>query len=117
MEISLKFSKDGIIYSIYVPFYISNKFSFDKLHFYALFSVSLETYCCIISKTESSSNTSKLVFCIGGAYGFSDQIRKTTKMNISLSKMTLAHKMVPLLLLEQIYRAYTIKIGHQYHKI
>jgi len=60
---------------------------------------------------------SRIIFCIGGAYGFSDQIRQKTKSQLSISKMTLAHRMVPLILLEQLYRAHTINIGHAYHKI
>jgi len=70
----------------------------------------------LLSETEVKPNIQKIIFCIGGAYGFSDEIRQKTNFQLSLSKMTFAHKMVPALLMEQIYRAHTIKIGHQYHK-
>jgi len=60
-------------------------------------------------------NPLPLVFAIGGADGFSDQARSTAQQVISLGKMTLAHELARVVLLEQIYRAFTILKGHPYH--
>ena len=59
--------------------------------------------------------TKSLVFLIGGAYGFSNQIYQRANSKFSLSKMTFTHQMVRLIFLEQLYRAYTIKKGEKYH--
>lgn len=56
-----------------------------------------------------------LVFIIGGAYGFSDEIYTLAQDKISLSNMTFSHQMVRLFFLEQIYRAFTILKGEPYH--
>lgn len=60
-------------------------------------------------------NPLPLVFAIGGADGFSDAARKSAQQLISLGKMTLAHELARVVLLEQIYRAFTILKGHPYH--
>lgn len=57
----------------------------------------------------------KLVFVIGGPYGFSDAVYSACRQRLSLSKLTFNHQMVRLFLLEQIYRAYTIIHHHPYH--
>ncbi len=57
----------------------------------------------------------ELVFCIGGAYGFSDEVYKRANSKIALSQMTLTHQMVRLFAIEQIYRAFTILKGEKYH--
>jgi 23S rRNA (pseudouridine1915-N3)-methyltransferase len=54
-------------------------------------------------------------FVIGGAFGVTDEIRKSAKGSIALSKMTLTHEMARLLFLEQLYRAFTILKGKEYH--
>tara|TARA_Y100000589_G_C27198179_1_gene648025 strand:+ start:2923 stop:3393 length:471 start_codon:yes stop_codon:yes gene_type:complete len=59
--------------------------------------------------------TKNLVFLIGGAYGFSNQIYQRANSKFSLSKMTFTHQMVRLIFLEQLYRAYTITKGEKYH--
>ena len=56
-----------------------------------------------------------LVFAIGGADGFSDETRAAAQSVISLGKMTLAHELARIVLLEQVYRAFTILKGHPYH--
>lgn len=58
----------------------------------------------------------RLVYLIGGADGLSDEVIAAADMVLSLSKMTFTHDMVRLLLVEQLYRAYTIKAGERYHK-
>lgn len=65
---------------------------------------------------ENKSEFNKLIFCIGGAYGFNDLILQKAHLVLSLSKMTFPHKMIRLFLLEQLYRAHTIKTNHKYHK-
>ena len=56
-----------------------------------------------------------LLFAIGGADGFSDQARHTASFTLSLGKMTLPHELARVVLLEQLYRAFTILQGHPYH--
>jgi 23S rRNA (pseudouridine1915-N3)-methyltransferase len=60
-------------------------------------------------------NPLPLVFAIGGADGFSDEVRAAAQQTISLGKITLAHELARIVLLEQIYRAFTILKGHPYH--
>lgn len=57
----------------------------------------------------------ELAFAIGGAYGFSDQVRMRADRLLSLSPMTFTHQMVRPFLLEQIYRACTILNNEPYH--
>lgn len=57
----------------------------------------------------------KLLFVIGGPYGFSPAVYAACPLKLSLSKLTFSHQMVRLFLIEQIYRAYTIIHNHPYH--
>ncbi|MBQ0020247.1 MAG: 23S rRNA (pseudouridine(1915)-N(3))-methyltransferase RlmH [Bacteroidales bacterium] len=57
----------------------------------------------------------RLVFVVGGPYGFSPQIHKMAAEKISLSQMTFSHQMIRLLFTEQIYRAMTILNNEPYH--
>ena len=57
----------------------------------------------------------RLVFVIGGPYGFSPEVYARANEQISLSKMTFSHQMVRLFITEQIYRAMTILRGEPYH--
>lgn len=57
----------------------------------------------------------RLVFIIGGPYGFSDDVYAVAKQKLSLSKMTFSHQMVRLIFVEQLYRAMTIIKGEPYH--
>lgn len=66
--------------------------------------------------TEMKRNDAKrLVFVIGGPYGFSKDIYSRANEKISLSRMTFSHQMVRLIFVEQIYRACTIIKGEPYH--
>jgi 23S rRNA (pseudouridine1915-N3)-methyltransferase len=56
-----------------------------------------------------------LVFCIGGAYGFDDSIYSRSQAKLALSEMTFTHQMVRLIYVEQLYRAFTILKGENYH--
>ncbi len=60
-------------------------------------------------------NPLPLVFAIGPADGFSETARSASQQTISLGRMTLAHELARVVLLEQIYRAFTILKGHPYH--
>jgi 23S rRNA (pseudouridine1915-N3)-methyltransferase len=56
-----------------------------------------------------------IVFVVGGAYGFSDEMYARSNGKISLSEMTFSHQMVRLFFIEQVYRALTILKGEPYH--
>jgi 23S rRNA (pseudouridine1915-N3)-methyltransferase len=60
-------------------------------------------------------NPLPLVLAIGPADGFSETARGAAQQTISLGKMTLAHELARVVLLEQVYRAFTILKGHPYH--
>jgi 23S rRNA (pseudouridine1915-N3)-methyltransferase len=57
----------------------------------------------------------KIIFLIGGAYGFSERVYSRANTMLSLSKLTFSHQMVRLILIEQIYRSFTILKGEPYH--
>lgn len=57
----------------------------------------------------------RMVFIIGGAYGFSNEVYQRSNEAISLSKMTYSHQIVRLIFMEQLYRAFTIIKGEPYH--
>jgi 23S rRNA (pseudouridine1915-N3)-methyltransferase len=57
----------------------------------------------------------RLVFIIGGPYGFSQPVYERADFKMSLSKMTFPHQLVRLLFLEQLYRVFTIIKGEPYH--
>ena len=66
-------------------------------------------------ENKMTSVSKRLVFLIGGPYGFSEDIVAISNEKLSLSKMTLTHQMVRLLFVEQIYRAMTILNNEPYH--
>ena len=57
----------------------------------------------------------KIVLVIGGAFGFTDEVRKRADYLLALSKFTVTHEMARLILTEQLYRACTIIAGKKYH--
>jgi len=57
----------------------------------------------------------RVIFIIGGPWGFSEAVYAKADQKISLSKMTFSHQMVRLLFLEQLYRVFTIIKGEPYH--
>lgn len=57
----------------------------------------------------------KLIFIVGGPYGFSEEVRHRSNGMISLSRLTFPHEMVRLFFVEQLYRAMTIIRGEPYH--
>jgi len=60
-------------------------------------------------------NPLPLLFAVGPANGFSEETRKAATLILSLGKMTLAHELARVVLLEQLYRAFTILKSHPYH--
>ncbi len=66
--------------------------------------------------TRKMNTVSKrLVFIVGGPYGFSPSVYDAANEKISLSKMTFSHQMIRLIFVEQVYRAMTIIKGEPYH--
>lgn len=61
------------------------------------------------------SGIKRLVFIVGGPYGFSPEVKQRANGLISLSKMTFSHQMVRMIFLEQLYRGFTIIKGEPYH--
>tara|TARA_B110000977_G_scaffold45939_1_gene62391 strand:- start:517 stop:990 length:474 start_codon:yes stop_codon:yes gene_type:complete len=64
---------------------------------------------------KMNSGLKKLVFCIGGPYGFSEDMYERAHGKISLSNMTFSHQMVRLFIIEQLYRGFTILKNEPYH--
>ena len=60
-------------------------------------------------------NAIPLVFAIGGSDGFSEEARRRAGFTLSLGKMTLPHELARVVLVEQLYRAFTILKNHPYH--
>ncbi|QAR30808.1 23S rRNA (pseudouridine(1915)-N(3))-methyltransferase RlmH [Ornithobacterium rhinotracheale] len=65
--------------------------------------------------TQIMAAVGHLVFVVGGPYGFSQNMYQRANASLSLSKLTFTHQMVRLFFTEQIYRAYTILEGKNYH--
>lgn len=92
--------------SVYVP-YISG------------YNIALDVKGETLSSQELAkvlSNHSRINIFIGGAYGFSNEFKGQMQKLISLSSLTMAHKIAKLVLFEQIYRALSINANHPYHK-
>ena len=77
--------------------------------------MSSEGFAELITKWENQG-VKEAAFLIGGPLGLGDEIIQKADLVFSLSKMTFTHEMARLLLLEQLYRAFTIKAGTGYHK-
>ena len=62
------------------------------------------------------SGYSEISFIIGGAFGMDERVKKAADFRLSISKMTFTHRMMRVILIEQIYRALNIASGGHYHK-
>jgi 23S rRNA (pseudouridine1915-N3)-methyltransferase len=75
---------------------------------------SSEEFAAKIKKWQNTS-VKQVVFVVGGAYGFSQEVYQRANEKLSLSKMTFSHQMVRVFFKEQLYRAFTIIKGEPYH--
>lgn len=64
---------------------------------------------------KMQQSVKRLIFIVGGAYGFSPALYERANQQLSLSKMTFSHQMIRLFFVEQLYRAMTIVKGESYH--
>ncbi len=64
---------------------------------------------------QMNQSAKQIAFVIGGAYGFSEEVRSKAQGLISLSKLTFPHQLVRPVFLEQLYRAFTIINNEKYH--
>ena len=83
---------------------------------------------CIEGKQQSSEELASLLadipvqgngsaaFVIGSSYGLSDKVKGAAQLKLSMSKMTFPHQLARVMLMEQVYRAYSIINNRKYHK-
>lgn len=64
---------------------------------------------------KMNAGTKRLVFLVGGAWGFDPSIKKRADASLSVSKMTFPHQLIRLIFMEQLYRAFTILRNEPYH--
>jgi 23S rRNA (pseudouridine1915-N3)-methyltransferase len=64
---------------------------------------------------KMNASVKRMIFVVGGPFGFADEIYKKAKGLISMSPMTFSHQMIRLIFTEQLYRALTIIRGEKYH--
>ena len=77
---------------------------------------SLSSEDLAMSLNSISNTKSEITFVIGGSYGVSDEVKQKANLVLSVSKMTFPHRLFRVMLLEQIYRAFTINNNISYHK-
>ena len=93
---------------------IKNLFGFSVLCDLKGKMLSSETFAKELE--DISMKNSKITFVIGGSYGVSENVKRACNLHISFSSMTFPHNLFRIMLLEQIYRAFTILNGKTYHK-
>ncbi len=72
-----------------------------------------EEFAAWLSKRQELARP--LTFLLGGHWGLADALLAAADEQISLSRLTMTHELARLVLLEQLYRALTLKLGHPYH--
>jgi 23S rRNA (pseudouridine1915-N3)-methyltransferase len=70
----------------------------------------------LLAAEASHGGGAPVVFAIGGADGHTDELRKRAKKLIAFGRLTIAHRLVRILVLEQVYRAFKILKGEPYHR-
>lgn len=99
----------------------------DALRAYdKIYEPNLKGFCVMLDENGSQldsqefaqilNSNSQINFFIGGAYGLSQNLKNKAQKVVSLSKMTMAHKVAKLVLFEQIFRGLCINANHPYHK-
>ena len=71
-------------------------------------------FSSFIEKKAMQGKT-RIIFVIGGAFGFAPEVYDRANELVSLSKMTFSHQLIRLIFLEQLYRSFTILKGEKYH--
>ena len=66
---------------------------------------------------QMNAGSKRMIFVVGGPYGFSKEVYAKAKFKISLSEMTFSHQMIRIIFVEQLYRAFTIIKGEPYHHV
>ena len=69
----------------------------------------------VMLQNQMNAGYKRVVFVVGGAFGFSEEVYSRGNTKLSLSKMTFSHQMIRLFFTEQLYRAFTILKGEKYH--
>jgi len=69
----------------------------------------------LIAERSRAGGAGRLVFAVGGPFGVDESVRRRANQVLSLSRMTLPHELARVVLLEQLYRAWTILRGEKYH--
>lgn len=69
-----------------------------------------------VFEDAANNGLNDICFIIGGSFGLSEEVKKACDKRLSVSMMTFPHRMMRVILLEQIYRAYNILSGGKYHK-
>ena len=128
IKMSAKFAKinDKIIFNEKIAKAQSSGRS-DALRSYdEIYEPNLKGFCVMLEENGSQldsqefaqilNSNSQINFFIGGAYGLSQNLKNKAQKVVSLSKMTMAHKVAKLVLFEQIFRGLCINANHPYHK-
>jgi 23S rRNA (pseudouridine1915-N3)-methyltransferase len=79
-------------------------------------ALSSQQFAELIAHEASHGGGNPVAFIIGGADGHSDAVRKRAKKLIAFGRLTIAHRLVRILVLEQLYRAFKIIKGEPYHR-
>lgn len=73
------------------------------------------TFAGYLEKLMGQGTSKRIIFLVGGAFGFHDSLYERANGQISLSTMTFSHQLIRILFLEQLYRAFAIINHHPYH--
>jgi 23S rRNA (pseudouridine1915-N3)-methyltransferase len=92
----------------------------DNAHLYAFDErgdmVTSTEFALLLGDEEQHGGGAPVIFAIGGAEGHSDALRARARRLLAFGRMTIAHRLVRILVLEQIYRGYRILRGEPYHR-